>query len=49
MTLSYTFDQLAKLQAAGKIKEFTLTRTTIGEVFTDFAKFQIDGAAKGYQ
>lgn len=29
------------------IKDFVLTRTTMGEVFTDFAKFQIDAAAKG--
>jgi len=29
------------------IKDFVLTRTTMSEVFTDFAKFQIDAAAKG--
>ena len=31
----------------GYIKDFALTRTTMGEVFTDFAKFQIDAAAQG--
>jgi len=29
------------------IKDFALTRTTMGEVFTDFAKFQINAASQG--
>lgn len=45
LTLSYTFSKLAELLEQGTIKDFTLTRTTMGEIFTDFAKFQIDNAA----
>jgi len=49
LTLSETLLKCTEMQDQGIIKEFTLTRTTMGEVFTDFAKFQIDGAAKGYE
>lgn len=38
-TLSEVFDKCAQLLQSEAIKDFTLTRTTMGEVFTDFAKF----------
>ena len=39
LTLSEVFDKCAQLLHKEVIKDFTLTRTTMGEVFTDFAKF----------
>ena len=39
LTLSEVFDKCAQLLQQEIIKDFTLTRTTMGEVFTDFAKF----------
>lgn len=39
LTLSYTFSKLAELLDQDVIKDFTLTRTTMSEIFTDFAKF----------
>ena len=47
LSLSSTFRKCAKLLEDGLIRDFTLTRTTMSEVFTDFAKFQINAAAKG--
>lgn len=47
VTLSDTFSKLALLQEREAIKDFALTRTTMGEVFTDFAKFQIDAHCQG--
>ena len=45
LSLSESFRKLALLLSENIIKDFTLTRTTMGEVFTDFAKFQINAAA----
>ena len=45
LSLSESFRKLALLLSENIIKDFTLTRTTMGEVFTDFAKFQINQAA----
>jgi len=42
LSLSESFRKLALLLSENIIKDFTLTRTTMGEVFTDFAKFQIN-------
>ena len=39
LTLSDSFRKLATLLQENTIKDFALTRTTMGEVFTDFAKF----------
>ena len=39
LSLSESFRKLALLLSENIIKDFTLTRTTMGEVFTDFAKF----------
>ena len=39
ITLSDCFRKLAELLQEGTIKDFALTRTTMNEVFTDFAKF----------
>ena len=39
LSLSETFDKCAKMLQSGLIKDFSLTRTTMSEVFTDFAKF----------
>lgn len=39
LTLSEIFDKCAQLLSQEVIKDFSLTRTTMGEVFTDFAKF----------
>ena len=39
LSLSEVFDKCAQLLYKDVIKDFTLTRTTMGEVFTDFAKF----------
>ena len=39
LTLSDCFRKLAALLQEGTIKDFALTRTTMNEVFTDFAKF----------
>ena len=47
LTLSDIFGKCARLLEREIIKDFALTRTTLSEVFTDFAKFQIDAAAKG--
>ena len=47
LSLSSTFRKCAKLLEDGLIRDFTLTRTTMSEVFTNFAKFQINAAAKG--
>ena len=43
--LSDVFRKLATLLSEGTIKDFALTRTTMSQVFTDFAKFQINAAA----
>ena len=47
VSLSEAFGKLAGLLEREVIKDFALTRTTMGEVFTNFAKFQIDAAAEG--
>jgi len=47
MALSEVFGKCAKLLEQEIIKDFTLTRTTMSEVFTNFAKFQIKAAAEG--
>ena len=47
LTLSDTFSKCAQLLERDVITDFEMTRTTMSEVFTDFAKFQIDAAAKG--
>ena len=48
MSLSETFRVLANLLKSGAIKEFALTRTTIEQVFTNFAKFQINDSNQAY-
>ena len=47
ITLSYAFEKLIQLHEEGTITSFMLTRTTMAEVFSDFAKFQINNAAQG--
>jgi len=47
ISLSFAFDKLAQLLENQIIESFAITRTTMGEVFTDFAKFQINAAAEG--
>ena len=46
MSLSDTFDKCARMLERGLIRDFSLTRTTMTEVFTDFPKFQINAAAR---
>jgi replication initiation and membrane attachment protein DnaB len=46
IALSFAFDKLAQLLDKDVISSFAITRTTMGEVFTDFAKFQINAAAE---
>lgn len=47
VTLSETFATLADLLRQKVIKDFTLTRTNLEQVFINFAKFQIGAAAEG--
>ena len=47
VTLSETFGRLASLLQRKLIKDYTLTRTNMEQVFIDFAKFQINHAAEG--
>lgn len=46
LSLSDTFGKMAQMLERGQIRDFSLTRTTMTEVFTDFAKFQINAASK---
>lgn len=46
-SLSQTFAALAELLRNKVIKDFTLTRTNLEQVFINFAKFQISAAAEG--
>ena len=45
--LSETFETLATMLREKIIKDFTLTRTNMEQVFINFAKFQINSAAEG--
>ena len=45
--LSETFAELAKMQESRIIKDFSLVRTNLEQVFINFAKFQINAAAEG--
>jgi len=45
--LSDTFAKLATLISEQRIKDFTLMRTNMEQVFINFAKFQINAAAEG--
>ena len=47
VTLSETFGRLASLLQRKLIKDYTLTRTNMEQVFIDFAKIQINHAAEG--
>ena len=47
ITLSDTFGRLASLLQRHVIKDFSLTRTNLEQVFINFAKFQINAAAEG--
>ena len=41
ITLSKTFDSLVKLLQDQAVSDFALTRTTMEQVFINFAKFQV--------
>ena len=47
--LSDTFGKLASMMQRHVIKDFSLVRTNLEQVFINFAKFQIQNAANGGQ
>ena len=47
VALSRTFAALSGLLQRRVIKDFTMTRTNLEQVFINFAKFQISNAAEG--
>ena len=47
VTLSATFDSLTQLLRSEAVSDFALTRTTMEQVFINFAKFQVGQAAHG--
>ena len=47
ITLSQTFDSLVQLLKDQVLTDFALTRTTMEQVFINFAKFQVAQAIEG--
>ena len=45
--LSTVFASLAQILQTRKVIDFTLTRTTLEQVFVNFAKFQVGGDSSG--